>query len=119
MSSPTRRFTIKNRFKITIVFMALIVVFSIGAGLGYALFFGGGAVNLPKGLVAHWKFDGNAKDATPNSGGGNTSKLTQALGLPVRIVEEQTLTADAASITFTSIDTKVPSGSRHLVLMAN
>ncbi|MDO8717132.1 MAG: hypothetical protein Q7J73_10070, partial [Dehalococcoidales bacterium] len=74
-------------------------------------------MNLQKGLVANWKFDGNAKDATPSQ--TDTTTVLGALGLPVRIVEEQTLTADAASITFTSIDTKVPAGSRHLVLIVS
>ena len=36
---------------------------------------------------------------------------------PLREVETQELTADAASITFSSINTKVPSGSRHLVVL--
>jgi hypothetical protein len=71
-------FKIQNRFKITIVFIALAVVFSIGGSLGYAIFFGGGggSVNLEKGLVGHWKMDGNAKDATPNSNHGTVTNAT-------------------------------------------
>src|SRR3990167_3026800 len=79
MSSPTRRFTIKNRLKIAIVFIALAVVFSIGGGLGYAFFFGGSgncSADLQQGLVGWWKMDGNAKDATPNSNNGTVTGAT-------------------------------------------
>ena len=39
--------------------------------------------------------------------------------LPLREVETQELTSAASSVTFTSIDTKVPSGSRHLVVLVS
>lgn len=45
----------------------VLALLAIGGGM-YA-FLGGAAgssdVNLQKGLVSHWKLDGNAKDATP------------------------------------------------------
>ncbi len=39
--------------------------------------------------------------------------------LPLRIIEVQRLGATAASITFSAISTKIPVGSRHLVLLQN
>lgn len=53
-----------------------IIVFGVGIA-GGAMFFGGegilGGINLQKGLVAQWKFAGNAKDATPNSNDGTVT----------------------------------------------
>jgi len=69
-------FKIKNRFKVSIILMSFFVVFSIGAGLGYAFFFGSANVNLNKGLVGHWELDGNAKDATPNSNHGTVTEAS-------------------------------------------
>lgn len=58
------------------------VVAVLGGGT-YALFFAGspqpngaGSVNLSKGLVGHWKLDGNAKDSTPYSNDGVVSGAT-------------------------------------------
>ena len=48
-----------------ILIILLGVSLLLGGGLGYAFFFGGGSVNLQKGLVGQWKFDGTAQDATP------------------------------------------------------
>jgi len=60
--------------------LLVIVVLIIGTGIVAAgIFFGGegrtGDVSLQKGLVGHWKFAGNAKDATPN---GNDGVVTGA-----------------------------------------
>jgi len=43
-----------------------------GGVLVVAGFFGS-ASSLDKGLVGHWKFDGTAEDATPNSNGGTVT----------------------------------------------
>ena len=45
------------------------------------------------------------------------SLLPGGLLPPLRVVEEQVLAAAAASVTFSSIDTKVPTGSLHLVVL--
>lgn len=34
------------------------------------------SIELSRGLVGHWKFDGNAKDSTPNSNNGSVSGAT-------------------------------------------
>lgn len=44
----------------------------LGAGVTFGAVYigGGGDVSLQKGLVGHWKFDGNSKDSTPNRNHG-------------------------------------------------
>lgn len=62
--SAMSRFKLKTRFKLAVVLLSLVVVFSIGGGLGYAFFFGGTSINLQKGLVGYWDFgDGSTTSA--------------------------------------------------------
>jgi hypothetical protein len=53
-------------------FIALAIFLLLGAGvaLGTILLGGSGDVQLQKGLVAHWEFNGNTKDSTPNRRSG-------------------------------------------------
>src|SRR3989344_6571847 len=56
-----------------LIIIILIIIFGATVA-GAAILIGGAGgteeVNLQKGLVGNWKFDGNAKDATPNSNHG-------------------------------------------------
>lgn len=65
----TRKFKIIPRPKAFFVLAILLATLLAGGGMVYALF-SGGSVNLQKGLVGHWKMDGNAKDATPYASNG-------------------------------------------------
>lgn len=63
----------------------IVVSLLLLAGGSYALFFAGSSqpsgassVNLQKGLVGHWKFDGNAKDSTPYARDGTVNGATLA-----------------------------------------
>jgi len=55
-----------------LLIIVLVVVFGIGVA-GAAIFIGGSGeteeVNLQKGLIGHWKFDGDAKDSVSNNHG--------------------------------------------------
>lgn len=60
----------------------LIALTLLGGGT-YALLLGGGVlpttasnIDLQKGLVGHWKFDGNAKDSTPYAHNGTVTTAT-------------------------------------------
>lgn len=62
----------------------LIALTLLGGGT-YALLLGGGIIpssstdiDLQRGLVGHWKFDGNAKDSTPYAHNGTASGVTLA-----------------------------------------
>jgi hypothetical protein len=78
--------TEKKRRNIILVSLGLLVLsILIGIGVTFAdVFFGTGVskgeINLSKGLVGHWKLDGDAKDSTPygNNGiaYGNASSTT-------------------------------------------
>lgn len=59
------------------IVIALIVTVIISGGVIIAsIFIGGDSINLQKGLVGWWKFDGNAKDSTPNSNHGTVTGAT-------------------------------------------
>ena len=63
-----------------LLIIVLIVVLGVGIA-GAAIFLGGagsstGEVNLQKGLVGWWKFNGNAKDSTPYGNNGTVTGAT-------------------------------------------
>lgn len=58
-----------------------LIALSLLGGGTYALLLGGvigsgSSIDLQKGLVGHWKFDGNAKDSTPYAHNGTASGVT-------------------------------------------
>jgi len=69
----------KKIFLSPLIIIILIIIFGIGIA-GAAIYLGGrgeiGGINLQKGLVGWWKFDGNAKDSSPY---GNNGTVTGAV----------------------------------------
>lgn len=86
MMKRMKHFSLHRRYsKRTVWIIAAItplVILVIGGGV-YAAFIGGGVrpssstdIDLQKGLVGHWKFDGNARDSTPNANNGTVTAAT-------------------------------------------
>lgn len=76
-----------NRFKpkllsLPLILILLTITLFIGGSIVVANIFLGssaaGAINLQKGLVGHWDFNGNAEDRTPNSNDGTVTGATLA-----------------------------------------
>src|SRR3989344_4354282 len=73
-------YAMKKKFFIT-PFLLIIIFILVGVGAVVASVLIGGAggteeVNLQKGLVGWWKFNGDAKDSTPNSNHGTVTGTT-------------------------------------------
>jgi hypothetical protein len=62
-------------FKLSFTTILILTLVLIGGSATLAsIYLGGqGSVQLEKGLVGHWKFDGNAKDSTPNENNGTVT----------------------------------------------
>jgi hypothetical protein len=70
-----------KRFLTTPIIAAALFLLGAGVTLG-TIYIGGsgqtGEINLQKGLVGHWKFDGNADDSTPYQNNGTIVGATLA-----------------------------------------
>jgi hypothetical protein len=63
-----------------LIIIIAIIVLGVGVAAGASLLISGSGgteeVNLQKGLVGHWDFNGNAKDSTPNANDGTVTGTT-------------------------------------------
>ncbi|HVX58685.1 MAG TPA: LamG domain-containing protein, partial [Candidatus Saccharimonadales bacterium] len=76
------KFNYSTRKKYLLI-AAIVAVLAVGAGITRALLLGGSSslssssdIDLQKGLVGWWKFDGNAKDSTPYADNGTVNGAT-------------------------------------------